>query len=198
MRDTFYASPQFPRLPDPSVLRNTIAEGVSRGKFGYAGKTSTGEFEGPPAIDEPSFGPANVEFSDQVVLLPREQAIALKERLESGPEGAVRDGGGEYAAGEPSGTEAVGVEAAQGRAGTGVVEAPGRVARLRWEGDVPPQKWTNFYMRVLTRFATEPTLRIHVTFEVEPEGGVSEQKQQETRTALRELGLDDTVESSEP
>ncbi len=77
VRDTFYASPQFPRLLDSTVLRATVAEGVSRGKFGYVGKTATGGYEGPVAIDQPSFGPANVEFSDQVVLLPRDTAISL-------------------------------------------------------------------------------------------------------------------------
>jgi len=197
VRDTFYASPQFPRLLDPTVLRTTIAEGVSRGKFGYVGKTAAGGYEGPPAIDEPSFEPANVEFSDQVALLPRDTALALQEGGEASRAGAVRDGEREYGAGEPPGAGAVEVGASPGSAGAGVVEAPGGVPRLRWEGDVPSQKWMNFYIRVLTRFATEPTLRIHVTFEVEPAGGISGQKLEEARMALRELGLDDTVDSSE-
>jgi hypothetical protein len=34
-----------------------------------------------------------------------------------------------------------------------------------------------------------------VTFEVEPEGGLSTQRLEETRAALRELGLEDDIET---
>jgi hypothetical protein len=60
---------------------------------------------------------------------------------------------------------------------------------LMWEGQVPPQKWMNFYTRVLARFATQPDLRLKIRFEVTE--GVSPQKADETRVALRELGLDE-------
>ena len=58
-----------------------------------------------------------------------------------------------------------------------------------WEGQVPPQKWMNFYTRVLARFATQADLRLKIRFEVTE--GVSPQKADETRVALRELGLDE-------
>jgi hypothetical protein len=61
---------------------------------------------------------------------------------------------------------------------------------LVWEGQVPPQKWMNFYTRVLARFATQPDLKLKVHFEVKE--GVSQQKADETRIALRELGLDES------
>jgi len=61
---------------------------------------------------------------------------------------------------------------------------------LIWEGQVPPQKWMNFYTRVLARFATQPDLKLRVRFEVAE--GVSPQKVDETRVALRELGLDES------
>ncbi|MFZ5916058.1 MAG: ATP-binding protein [Chloroflexota bacterium] len=60
---------------------------------------------------------------------------------------------------------------------------------LVWEGQVPPQKWMNFYTRVLARFATQPDLKLRVRFEVKE--GVSQQKADETRIALRELGLEE-------
>ena len=60
---------------------------------------------------------------------------------------------------------------------------------LVWEGEVPPQKWMNFYTRVLARFATQPDLKLRVRFEVNE--GVSQQKADETRIALKELGLDE-------
>ena len=60
---------------------------------------------------------------------------------------------------------------------------------LVWEGQVPAQKWMNFYTRVLARFATQSDLSLRVRFEVTE--GVSQQKVDETRIALRELGLDE-------
>ena len=51
----------------------------------------------------------------------------------------------------------------------------------------------NFYTKVLSRFATGKGLRLSVTVDVSPEGGVSSQTVQETKTALRELGLNDDL-----
>ena len=61
---------------------------------------------------------------------------------------------------------------------------------LVWEGQIPPQKWMNFYTRVLARFATQPSLKLTLRFEVAED--VSPQKADETRVALRELGLDES------
>jgi hypothetical protein len=52
----------------------------------------------------------------------------------------------------------------------------------------------NFYSRVLSKFATGSGLRVTVKVEIAPEGGVSEQKVEETRSALRELGLNDALD----
>lgn len=60
---------------------------------------------------------------------------------------------------------------------------------MAWEGRVPLQKWMNFYTRVLARFAAQPDLALTVRFEVKE--GVTSQKADETRVALRELGLDE-------
>jgi len=68
-----------------------------------------------------------------------------------------------------------------------VIPTPGG---LVWEGQVPAQKWMNFYTRVLARFATQPDLKLKVRFEVAED--VSRQKADETRVALRELGLDES------
>jgi hypothetical protein len=69
-------------------------------------------------------------------------------------------------------------------------------ASLRWSGEVPAQKWMNFYTKVLSRFATTKSLRLTVTVEVAPDGGVSKQAAEETKTALRELGLKDDANLS--
>jgi hypothetical protein len=72
-------------------------------------------------------------------------------------------------------------------------EPPPRIARVSWSGDVPPQKWMNFYMKVLTRFATQAGLRLSVKVDVAPSDGVTPQAVEEMKAALRELGLGDDV-----
>ena len=67
------------------------------------------------------------------------------------------------------------------------------VSRVSWQGDVPPQKWMNFYTKVLSKFATQSGLKIGLNVEIAPEGGVSNQKVDEIKVALRELGLPDDV-----
>jgi hypothetical protein len=68
-------------------------------------------------------------------------------------------------------------------------------SRLAWSGEVPAQKWMNFYTKVLSRFAVGGGLRLRVEVEAAPPGGVSEQKVEETRAALRELGLWDQLQA---
>jgi hypothetical protein len=64
---------------------------------------------------------------------------------------------------------------------------------LSWEGVVPAQKWMNFYTKVLSKFAASKGLKLTVRFELDGEGPISQQKVEETKVALRELGLDDDV-----
>jgi len=66
--------------------------------------------------------------------------------------------------------------------------------KMLWEGEVPHQKWMNFYTKVLSGFVSSgQDLKIKVSFEVESAGGVPDQKVEDTSGALRELGLDDDV-----
>ena len=72
---------------------------------------------------------------------------------------------------------------------------PTNAAAMTWTGEIPPQKWMNFYAKVLAKFASAPGLKLTVKVEVSPEGGVSKQKVEETKSALRELGLNDDVKA---
>lgn len=67
---------------------------------------------------------------------------------------------------------------------------------IRWQGEVPPQKWMNFYTRVLSRFASTPDLKLKVSFEVPAEGDRGNAMADEARSGLKELGLADDVELS--
>jgi hypothetical protein len=66
---------------------------------------------------------------------------------------------------------------------------------IHWSGQVPAQKWMNFYTKVLAKYATSGEMTVTVSFDVKPEGGVTPQRIEETRTALRELGLEDSVDT---
>ena len=71
---------------------------------------------------------------------------------------------------------------------------PASIPRLVWSGDVPHQKWMNFYTKVLSKFAATAGLKLTLRVEVAPTAGVSSQKVDETKVALRELGLKDSLE----
>lgn len=65
---------------------------------------------------------------------------------------------------------------------------------LTWNGMLSTQKWTSFYMKVLTRIATLPGIQIRVEFSVPAETGKSEHLSDELRSGLRDVGLNDDVE----
>jgi len=53
----------------------------------------------------------------------------------------------------------------------------------------------NFYAKVLGKHHANKSLKLSVSFEFEPDGGVNTQNVEEIRVALRELGLKDNVDS---
>ena len=67
---------------------------------------------------------------------------------------------------------------------------------LRWRGAVPPQKWMNFYTKVLSRFASSPDLELEVSFEIPLDRDRAQSKADDTRSGLKELGLEDAVSLS--
>jgi len=64
---------------------------------------------------------------------------------------------------------------------------------INWIGEVPPQKWTNFYMKVLTKLVASGDVKLTVTVKSTPKDGVTDQQLQEIKAALRGLALDDSV-----
>ena len=47
---------------------------------------------------------------------------------------------------------------------------------MKRSGEIPPQKWMNFYTKVLSKFAGSKGLALRVEFKVAPDDGVSKQK----------------------
>jgi hypothetical protein len=68
---------------------------------------------------------------------------------------------------------------------------PGTIA---WRGTISPQKWMTFYTKVLSRFVNTPGLKLEISFEASAGPDQAKSKGDETRTALRELGLSEDVE----
>jgi hypothetical protein len=116
--------------------------------------------------------------------------------------GGVIDTGGVFLAGEEEGNFIVKATIGQTTGSTAftiakpgtVIVKPVGVKKLSWRGEVPSQKWMNFYTKVLTKFTGEKSLKLSIHVEVAPEEGISKQKLEETKVALRELGLNDDVD----
>jgi hypothetical protein len=197
VRDAFFASPQFPRLLFPDAIKDTIARGVSNGQIAYAGKHGDGHFE--PFVFEQALNAADVEISEDVFILTREAAVNYRDAVKAAA-------GGEKPA-SPS-TPPQGSSPAGGTTPMPVAAVPGGTSapvpgddevtgggqtdffrRMTWTGEVPPKLWMNFYTKVLSKHATDSGLKLKVTIETSPSSGISKEKIEETRSALKELGL---------
>jgi len=65
--------------------------------------------------------------------------------------------------------------------------------KLVWSGEIAPQKWTNLYMKVLTKLVSSGSVKLNVSIEATPKDGVTDQQVEEAKAALRGLGLNDNV-----
>jgi hypothetical protein len=192
VRDAFYASPKFPRLLRPEAVKDTISRGLDAGTMAYVGKASDGSYE--PFVYKRSLGSGDIEIADDVYLIARERAdeYVAKTTTAQDPIGAPQESSGT--------TSNVGASASAtdpsiaGVPPAGYPEPPRtNVAGFRWTGEISPQKWMNFYTKVLSRFATTGGLKITVTADVEPPDGTSMSNIEETKVALRELGLSEDL-----
>ena len=183
VRDAFFAAPQFPRLTNPELLKETISRGVGNGLLAYVGKTASGEYK--PFCYNKALMTADVELSDDMFIITKETAEAyLKGRATPQPSvPSVAPSADPTAKPVPPVTPPP----------VQPPLVPANASILRWTGDVPHQKWMNFYTKVLSKFASARGLKLTVTVEASPEGGVSNQKFAETKSALRDLGLNEDV-----
>jgi hypothetical protein len=191
IRDAFYASPVFPRILNGEAIKQTVVRGVQDGLLAYVGKGRDGRYV--PFFFERSVDPSEVEISDETFIITRETALAYRE-AQANPvvgESPIIDDG--HSPGTTGPTQSASCQAPT--PGSPIKsKSAGGIRSLRWSGEIPSQKWMNFYTRVLSKFVTGGGLRVTVKLEVAPEGGVSEQKVEETRTALMELGLNEMLE----
>lgn len=198
VRDAFFASPQFPRLLYPEALKDTVARGVSNGQIAYAGKHGDGHFE--PFVFEQSLNADDVEISEDVCILTREAAVAYREKIKAAAAGGgsatpaptATPQGGSATSPAPTAKAAVVTSTPTTPDSGDDVTPDGQgdfFKRMTWTGDVPPNLWMNFYTKILSKHATDKGLKLKVTFESTPTAGISKEKIEETRTALKEMGL---------
>lgn len=197
VRDAFYASPLLPRLTNPDVIKSAVANGVSGGVLAYVGKTVEGQYE--PMEYCVGLAANQIEISDDMFIITKATAEAYKSGQSATPTIVTAQSAGTSEAGTPpAATPASPDTGTPSGTGSGMlIDVPKtpKVGKVKWSGDIPYQKWMTFYQRVVSRYATGGGLKIKVTVEVEPSDGVSTQKVEETKAALRELGLGDEVET---
>lgn len=245
VRNTFFASPQFPRLLNPDSIKDTISRGVANGMIGYVGKTSDGHYK--PFYYNTSLSQTDIEISDDMFIITGEEARKHIEppkltRLEISPlniciepgkshgfllrgfdqynrpieidgvvwktTGGVIDNKGVFKAGDVEGTYKISASIGNITASAEIIVSkeekdlftPKEItpkdtySRLSWQGEIQPQKWMNFYTKILSKFVTSGGLKITLKADISPTDGISKQKIEEIKNALRELGLDDNIE----
>jgi hypothetical protein len=133
---------------------------------------------------------SDVEISDEVFIIRKETADAYKTSVVPPTQEPLGPGQEEEFGGKPK-EEPVSPLGGEGQP-THPIQAE-FFSRIQWIGEVPPQKWMNFYTKVVSKFAASKGVKLTVTFEAAPESGVSKQKVEEVKAALRELGLDPEV-----
>lgn len=184
VRDAFFASPQFPRLLNGDVIKDTIVRGVENGLLGYVGKKADGSYF--PFHWQASLSAQDVEISDDMYVIQQEVAEAYKAG-KSGPSSPTTSPNPAPITTEPP--------PSHGPMPIGSSSTGSTALKLTWSGEIPAQKWMNFYTKVLSKFATGSGLKLTLRVEVSSETGIPTQKVEETKVALRELGLDDEVSS---
>jgi hypothetical protein len=189
VRDAFYASPRFPRLQRADILKDTIAKGVGEGVLAYVGKTPSGEYE--PFYFRQSLSPAEVDITDEMYVITGEAATAYlaqraapREQDEQVPPGPLPP-----AEEPPDGPVFMYPPITKRREEVG----DAHTGTLRWSGGMPPQKWASFYAKVLTGLVNAGELRLTVSVVATPDSGLSPQRVEAIKAALRELGLSDDI-----
>jgi hypothetical protein len=193
VRDAFYASPLFPRLLNPEAVKETIARGVSNGQMAYVGKASSGKYL--PFNFERTLTAFDVEVSDEMFIITKDSAEAYRHQAarpdSSVPPQPTLPGIDGFAAPDPRPGQP---KPAPTTSGTNDAPQPTQLTLgLAWSGEVPSQKWMNFYTKFLTKLGVGSDLSLNVSVKCKPQGGLSPQKIDEIKSALRELGLDDNL-----
>jgi len=235
VRDAFFSSPLFPRVMTDGIIKETIANGVTQGMFGYASEQIPGKFD--PFLFNEAMNSGDVEFSEDVFIVTSEEATRMKvpsvlttieisidstsvkpgekiqvaaigrdqynqmislDDVEWEAKGGSIDEFGNFIAGVRE-TEAFITVTSKGISKTLPIKItlisppPKKHEKMEWSGELPTQKWMNFYTKILGKFASKKGLKVTINIEVTETEGITDSTIEETKSALRELGLNDDV-----
>lgn len=191
-------------------VKEAIARGVRDGILAYVGKTSTTHYE--PFQYQCTISSADIEISDDVFIITQETAEAYKkaesESVADTQTPSSQTINGETNTSTPATTVGVTTSTTHvvrdvttpyvtntATQPTEITPSSASAQVLKWSGAITPQKWMNFYTRILSKFATNKDLKLTIKVSVSVEGDVSTQKIEETKVALQELGLDGNIET---
>lgn len=194
VRDAFFASPLFPRLLNADAVKETIARGVANGQLAYVGKTGTGKYH--PFNFKRTISALDIEISEDMFVITKESAEAYESAgiqpiVPKPSETGSVDGLSLVPPVDLKGDTSLVPKPIVSEANSEPEQLP---LGLTWSGEVPSQKWMNFYTKVLTKLGTGNDLSLSVKVACKPKAGLSKQKMEEIRSALRELGLDDRLD----
>jgi hypothetical protein len=194
VRDATYSSPSFVRPLSHKSLSETIAKGVADGLIAYVTKTSNGDYS--EFKYKVSVHPDDVDISDDAFIIKSEVAesyLAAKATTGDIPPLTYVDSKDNTLASR----ESAPIPLTPPSASAVTPDQPPlrRLAKLlRWQGEVSHGKWMNLYTRALSKFAGQG-MKITVSVEVNQAEGISPQKIEDMKLALRELGLNDRIDS---
>lgn len=77
-----------------------------------------------------------------------------------------------------------------------VPEIQTKITSLQWDGKVDPFKWSNFYNRLIIKLMKSGKLDLSINLSVDNMDGISEETVNELRIALKELELDENIQTN--
>lgn len=213
VRDAFFSSPLFPRLLNSECVKTAIAQGVKEGTLAYVGKTSN-SYE--PFHYQCALKPGDVEISEDMFIITQHTAESYQTALDPGTENPSTPTQAEVTNsyilvnnhGNSTDVTNVREKNSQPYISNNINNAhqpqdePMEVippvplaSLLKWHSRITPQKWMNFYTKVLTKFTTDQDVKLTLKVEIMVEGKIAPHKIEETKVSLAELGLDTHVET---
>lgn len=196
VRDAFFSSPIFPRLINGDNIKDTIARGVKEGILAYVGKIDNTY---QPFYYQRDLNPGDIEISADMFIIKKETAEAYQKEgtvtQETVNNGLTKLSVNQNIVSEKNTlynySNSTEIDLAKEE-----IKKPEIVARsLRWQGEVKLNKWSNFYTRVLRKSAGNTAQELTVRVEIIITGTIDSQNIQEIQAGLRELELDDNIET---
>ena len=135
-----------------------MAKAVGQGELAYVGKSLDGKYV-PFKFNESLFA-GDVEVVEEMFLITRETATAF---LKQQAKPATDPGAAPAAAPVPPASSTPATTTPTTVQTTFPVEATTAStggSGLSWTGEIPTQKWMNFYTKVLSKFASERSLKL--------------------------------------